>query len=104
MGIRSDKANYSSGGVLAHNDERTFINEYDSELINDCFYLAGNGSSNYYHWLYEIYAKLLYWLDLELENKPKYILVNSAVEYFSSFKKILNETLRERDYKIIIGY
>ena len=59
-------------------------------------FLAGNGASNYYHWLIEILPKcnFIFELDSEFENYP--LLVDRSAKNYSSFQDSLKFFIENR--------
>lgn len=85
-----DKYNYAGGHILAHDGDTVIVHTGKSEDIKKGFFLGGNGSSNYYHWMVEILAKLEFLSKLP-ERYQKYpLLVSEDVVGTPSLKETLD--------------
>ncbi|MEZ9823265.1 DUF563 domain-containing protein, partial [Shewanella sp. 10N.286.45.A1] len=85
--------NYSSGGLISHNNSFAVVKQKELNYIDSGFYLGGNGSWNYYHWLIEILPKLEYYLSRGLHSKGVPLLLPSIVEHNTNFKFLLDSIL-----------
>lgn len=82
--------NYASGMVLYHNQELALVRCGEIKLfLEDGFFLGGNGSWNYYHWMTELVPKLEYYFDLNLIEKTKNIIVSSEAKNNKTFNDML---------------
>ncbi|BFO65962.1 glycosyltransferase family 61 protein [Chryseobacterium sp. KCF3-3] len=83
---RSEGERFNEGFVNFHNDKHAKIIKKEVEELEEGFFLGGNGSWNWFHFLIEIMPKIT------LLN-PKYtstVLVNDIVLKVPSMKKILD--------------
>lgn len=90
---RYNDERYNEGFVQWHDATNAKIKTEPIEKINSGFFLGGNGSWNWYHFLVELAPKLLLF-DAKLENN---ILVSETVLKYPSMLKILhliNENIR----------
>lgn len=96
--IDDSNINYSSGFVEAHNQEFAYIkkfNEDDVYRYKNIFFLGGNGSFNFYHWMIEIAPKLLLLTNFIIKKyNIQYILVNKCVENNDNYNFILKQCLK----------
>lgn len=83
---RYNDERYNEGFVQWHDTTNAKIKISPTEKINSGFFLGGNGSWNWYHFLVEIAPKLLLF-DTQLETT---ILVSETVIKYPSMQKILN--------------
>jgi capsular polysaccharide biosynthesis protein len=86
---------FNEGFVVYHNQNHAKIRLTNLSKIKNGFFLGGNGSWNWYHFLIEIAPKLL----LIEANGIKTILVNEIVLQYSSMQKIIE--LLGRKFEII---
>lgn len=86
---------YNEGFVVWHNQENAKIKLNNIEKIENGFFLGGNGSWNWYHFLVEIAPKLLL-LNIKETNK---LLVSEVVLQYTSMQRIID--LLKNDFKII---
>jgi len=100
IGIDQTKYNFSSGHIIAHNRDTAVVRLNKAEGIKKGIFLGGNGSSNYYHWIVEILAKLEF-LSMLPEHYRKYpLLVSEDVIRIPSFRYTLN--LFAKGYETIV--
>lgn len=84
------KYDYAGGQIIAHGGNTAIVRLGKSEAIKKGVFLGGNGSSNYYHWLIEILAKLEFLSKLP-EHYQKYpLLVSEDVVRIPSFRETLD--------------
>lgn len=81
---------YDSGSVLSHNNKYALVRQSDLNYVDNGFFLAGNGSWNYYHWLIEILPKLQVYLELGLYKKGIKLLVPDTVKDNVNLKFLLD--------------
>jgi len=90
IGPDHNKYNFTSGHIIGHSNETAVVSLGKQEDINKGIFLGGNGSSNYYHWMIEILAKLefLPYLPEYYQNYP--LLVSEDAVRISSFRETLD--------------
>lgn len=76
---------YNEGFVKVHNLHHAKIEYDDIEDIDKGFFLSGNGSWNWYHYLIEVLPKLML-----LEKTPHTILVSEIVKEFPTMQAALD--------------
>lgn len=105
FGIEQSDADYSSGHLIKHNLKRGLIRENKiSQIDKTVFFLAGNGSFNYFHWLIEILPKLLFLNNnLIKEFKIDAIFVNSRALEIMNFKLALDLLAKKLGLDIIFA-
>jgi len=96
----ADIADYSSGLLLAHNESAAIVKINEYEEFDTGFFLGGNGSWNYYHFLIELLPKLQYYSEASKIMGSTPILVNNLVNSIESFNKILNVALHGIDAEV----
>ncbi|MBR9868192.1 MAG: glycosyltransferase family 61 protein [Oceanospirillales bacterium] len=84
-------SNYATGFLRMHNDTVSLIKLHDVHdlVIESAYFLGGNGSENYYHWMVELLPKLQYIATKSGFERCANIVVSSRVLEFDSFKKTL---------------
>lgn len=101
--IDTDYCNYRSGNLVLHGNNKAVIRNPKNHTIieENCLFLGGNGSFNYYHWLIEIAPKILL-LNQKLisDNKIQTIAVNSLSLEIPQFKEILDIFTKRLNFKI----
>jgi capsular polysaccharide biosynthesis protein len=88
--------NFAGGFVKEHTPSQAVIKYHETLQIDEGFYLGGNGSWNWYHWLIEILPKALLW-DL---TGSSCLLISSDVKRYPSFRDTLTAIVGE-DVKLI---
>lgn len=92
---RSKEERFNEGFISSHNDEEAKIDiKLKPEVLEEGFFLGGNGSWNWFHFLIEIMPKLTLY-----KGETNILLVNEIVLEIPSMKKIL-EILTGNKYKI----
>lgn len=86
-------ANYNSGCLLSHNKKYAVVRQSAFSYVESAFFLSGNGSWNYYHWLIEILPKLQVYLELCLYKQDVKLLVPCEVKANENFNFLLNSIL-----------
>jgi capsular polysaccharide biosynthesis protein len=89
----NENAIYNSGSLLSHDNTLALILEDEVSHIEKGFFLIGNGSWNYYHWLVEILPKLQTYLSLNLYKQGVKLLVPYAVKDNENLKFLLDSML-----------
>lgn len=97
----NENANYNSGSILSHNNSFSLIIESEISTVDSGFFLIGNGSWNYYHWVIEILPKLQVYLELGLYKENVKLLVSDSVSGNENFKFLLESMLGEIKVDII---
>jgi hypothetical protein len=98
-------SDYSTGFLKRHNDDTGLIwlgNNVVNLDIEDGYFLGGNGSWNYFHWITEILAKLEFIVTPEGFELCKNIIVSSKVLDIDSFKQTLEHALK--GYNFVVYY
>ncbi|MFC6267069.1 glycosyltransferase family 61 protein [Frigoriflavimonas asaccharolytica] len=93
----NDNERFNEGFVEFHNNKNAVVNLKRTETIEEGFFLAGNGSHNWYHWMIEIIPKIMY-LNV---NDTKTILVNESCEKTQSMADSLQILTRNLNLNII---
>lgn len=93
---------YDSGCVFSHNNKYALVRKSDFDYIDNGFFLGGNGSYNYYHWLIEIIPKLQVYLELGLYKQGIKLLVPDSVEENKNLRFLFDSILG--DIKVDIVY
>jgi capsular polysaccharide biosynthesis protein len=94
IGPDQDKYDFAGGHVIAHRCDMCVVRLRKTENIKKGIFLGGNGSSNYYHWIVEILAKLEFLSELP-EHYQKYpLLVSEDIVRIPSFKESLDVLAR----------
>lgn len=95
--IDRNKASYASGFIYSHNHNFAYIKRFNSKKIQkyeNVFFLGGNGSFNFYHWMIEIVPKLLL---INNDYMDKYnidtIVVNECVKNNDNYLWLLERCL-----------
>lgn len=103
FGIDQVDANYTSGHLIKHNLNKGLIRENKTiQIDKTVFYLGGNGSFNYFHWLLEILPKLFFLNnDLIKELGIEAVFVNKKVLEIKNFKLALDLLNEKLDLEII---
>ena len=99
--IDDSNANYSNDFVKEHDNDRAIVVPNVKEELNTVFFLGGNGSWNYYHWIIEIVPKIQYYIEAGLAKKKISLLVSEQVLKTPSFLEILKKCLLAYDVEII---
>ncbi|MCU8104644.1 glycosyltransferase family 61 protein [Shewanella sp. SM101] len=97
----NENSNYNSGCLLSHDNTLALILEDEITNINSGFFLIGNGSWNYYHWLIEILPKLQFYLELGLYKRGVKLLVSDTVKENANFKFLLDSILGDIKVDIV---
>ncbi len=92
---RTDGERFNEGFLKIHDSKNGKIFIEEIEFIDSGFFLAGNGSWNWFHFLIEILPKLL----LIQKKYTNVLLVNEIVRQIPSMQKLL-EILNQDDFKI----
>lgn len=98
----NENAIYNSGSILSHDSRFSLIIESNiTTVVDSGFFLIGNGSWNYYHWVIEILPKLQVYLELGLYKKNVKLLVSDSVSGNENFKFLLDSILGDIKVDII---
>lgn len=90
IGPDQNKYDYAGSHILRHSEKIAIVPLGKSEVIKKGIFLGGNGSSNYYHWMVEILAKLEFFSKLP-EHYQKYpLLVSEDAVRIPSFRETLD--------------
>ncbi len=93
----NDNERFNGGFVQVHNSKNAVVNVGNPVVFSDGFFLAGNGSHNWYHWLIEILPKMFYY-DSEYSRN---ILVNQSCKEIPSMAETLQALVESYDVNII---
>ena len=91
------RCNYSAGHVFMHDKKNALVRHKQVSHLKKGFFLGGNGSSNYYHWMIEILPKLQF---LHQVNQCGYadfpLLVSKDIQHIKPFCEALNIIAKDR--------
>ena len=95
--IERNEANYASGFISSHDHDFAYIKRFNRKKIQEyenVFFLGGNGSFNFYHWMIEIVPKLLL-INNDYIDKYKIdtIVVNECVKNNDNYFWLLEKCL-----------
>lgn len=93
----NDNERFNEGFVKYHSKKNALIDLKDTDCLNDGFFLAGNGSHNWYHWLIEILPKMLYYK----KDYSRNILVDQSCKDIPSMAETLQTLVENYDVNII---
>lgn len=95
--INCEQANYKSGFLIKHDSNFAYVKNIKKDKvrkIKSAFFLGGNGSFNFYHWMIEIIPKLLYLNnELLIDNDIDTIVVDSCVKEVTNYKWLLDKCM-----------
>ena len=95
--IDRSKANYASGFIHNHDNESAYIKRFNRKKISEyrnVFFLGGNGSFNFYHWMIEIAPKLLLLNNHHIDQyQIDTIAVNDCIKNNKNYMLLLQECL-----------
>jgi capsular polysaccharide biosynthesis protein len=98
---QNSNAVYDSGCIFSHNNKYALVRQSDLDYIEKGFFLAGNGSYNYYHWLIEILPKLQFYLELGLHDQGIKLLVPETVKENENLSFLLTSVLGDIEVEIV---
>lgn len=81
---------YSLGHLRRHTNERAIVRIKEPTCIERGIHLAGNGASNYYHWLIEILPRLEFLADPGGIDQDCPLLVNESVLQVPQLREALD--------------
>lgn len=93
----NDNERFNEGFVKYHSKKNALVDLKDTDCLNDGFFLAGNGSHNWYHWLIEILPKMLYYK----KDYSRNILVSQSCKDIPSMAETLQTLVQSYDVNII---
>lgn len=96
-------SDYSTGFLKYHNDFSAIIHVSDDVVdleIDQAYYLGGNGSWNYYHWMTEILPKLEFIATQQGFERCHELIFSSEVLNIDAFKKTLLQALAGYCFKV----
>ena len=85
------RGHFAAGFVVGHGRRTAVVRQLPTEDLEAGFFLGGNGSFNYYHWLVELLPKLEYLVDSKVP-----LLVSEDVARIASFQAALSLVAGER--------
>jgi capsular polysaccharide biosynthesis protein len=91
------KFDYFAGQIAKHDTSAAVVDHRKHANVERGIFLAGNGSSNYYHWIVEILSKSEFFNQLPDKYREFPVLVNEDYLSFPSFKETLEIFLGERE-------
>jgi hypothetical protein len=100
-GVNDEAANYATSFVKEHNDTLAIVDDSIDEYLDCVFFLGGNGSWNYYHWMLEILPKIQYFLESNIVNNCFKILVSEKVKNVENYNVILKKAFENVNVDII---
>lgn len=90
IGPDQHKYDYAGSHILRHGGKMAIVHLDKSDVIKKGVFLGGNGSSNYYHWMVEILAKLEFFSKLPDHYRKYPLLVSEDVVRIPSFMETLD--------------
>lgn len=103
----NDNERFNEGHVISHTHINALIDLKSVEEIEEGFFLAGNGSFNWYHWLTEILPKMVYFKEIPVKTilvDESYQLIPSMMASLKIFTDHLNVKIidldKSKSYKI----
>ena len=81
---------YAAGHILVHKNMTAVARLGSAEAVKNGIFLGGNGSSNYYHWMVELLAKLEFIPKLPEHYRQYPLIVSEDVVRIPSFKETLD--------------
>ncbi len=100
IGPDQEAYSFSSGQIIAHRKDRALVRLGKTKNFKKGFFLGGNGSSNYYHWVTEILARLEFKHLFPSEYKSYPLLISEDVMRIPSFKYTLE--LFAKNHEVIL--
>ncbi|SLJ84845.1 glycosyltransferase family 61 protein [Psychrobacter sp. DAB_AL43B] len=95
--INCEQANYKSGFLIKHDSHFAYVKNIKKDKVKrvrSAFFLGGNGSFNFYHWMIEIIPKLLYLNNkLLIDNDIDTIIVDRSVKDSPNYKWLLDKCM-----------
>lgn len=99
--IPCQDANYKAGFLVRHDTQYAYIKNIKKDQVKklkSAFFLGGNGSFNFYHWMLEIVPKLLFLSNEDLiKLNLDTIIINECVQQSDNYQWILSQCLRHLD-------
>lgn len=89
---RSSGERFNEGFVIAHNDKHAKVTQKNTEQLDEGFFLGGNGSWNWFHFLIEIMPKLL----IFNEKYTQTIFVNEVVKQTPGMQSVLEILAKDK--------
>ena len=87
---------FNEGNIIYHNKKYAVVDVFFDEIIEEGFFLGGNGCWNWYHYLIEILPKTL----LLEETNCKTILISDDISNYPTMKQALEALINEKHYTI----
>lgn len=100
IGPDQNKYDYAGGQIIAHGGDTACVRLGKSEIVKKGIFLGGNGSSNYYHWMVEILAKLEFLPKLPEQYQKYPLLVSEDVVRIPSFRETID--LFAKGFELIV--
>lgn len=95
--IPCQDANYKAGFLVRHDTRYAYIKNIKKDQVKklkSAFFLGGNGSFNFYHWMIELIPKLLVLTDEEIQKiGVDTIIVSDCVQKNENFQWLLRQCL-----------
>lgn len=88
---------FGVGNIVLHNSDNAILDLTTIETIEKGFFLGGNGSFNWFHWLIEILPKMLFYE----KNFSNVILVDESINKFPTMMDSLSKFIDLENVKII---
>ena len=93
----NDNERFNEGFIKYHSKKNAIVDLTGSTEIEEGFFLAGNGSFNWYHWMIEILPKMLYYKEI----LSKIILVDNSCKTIPTMAESLRIVTEKLNVKII---
>jgi len=90
IGPDQNKYDFAGGHIIAHGCDMCVVRLRKTEDIKKGIFLGGNGSSNYYHWIVEILAKLEFLPKLPAHYQRYPLLVSEDIVRVPSLRDTLH--------------
>lgn len=87
---------FNEGFIKYHSKKVAVLSKINTEIIEEGFFLAGNGSYNWYHWIIEILPKMMFFNTKNTDT----ILVDESCEYTKSMTDSLKYFTDDLNIKI----
>lgn len=84
--FRTKDERYNEGFILWHDKNNAKLRIKQPKIIEEGFFLGGNGTWNWYHFTIEILPKLLFY---DANKYSKYILVSSIIKEYPTMHDLL---------------
>ena len=93
----NENERFNEGFIKYHTKKNAIVDITEVTEIEEGFFLAGNGSFNWYHWMIEILPKMLYYKEI----LSKIILVDNSCKTIPTMAESLRIVTEKLNVKII---